>query len=429
MKKVLLISFYFPPLQNIGARRPFGLAKYLPRFGWEPIVLTIKLPGKPPEGMNIITTDYKDVVNNFKSMLGFNPQKSLHEQLGITISKNYNFPTLKSKIIKFAKEIITFPDDKKGWYDYAIRTATNFLSKEKVDAIISTSPPVISHLIARKIKQKYNIPWIADFRDLWTQNHYYNKFGIIKFFEKRLEVNTLSDADFIVTAHPLENLLGILHKDKKILCITNGYDSDDYDDISGKLSDKFTITYTGILYNGKRDPSMLFRVIKNMIDQKKIDRRLVEISFFGPKENWLLEEVEKYNLNGIVKVNGIISREETLKLQRESQILLILLWDNKDEKNIYPGKIFEYLGARRPIIAIGGNGGVVKDLLEETNAGKFAENINILKDAILKYYQEYIQFKEVKYNGNSKIVKYTYDSLAKKYSEILNEITNEYHCY
>lgn len=410
-----------PPSQNIGAQRPYKLAKYFPKFGWEPIILTIKTPGRSINGIRIIETDYKDIVSSLKLKIGFNAQKGLHEQLGIKESKNYIYSSWRSKIIKLLREIIAFPDDFIGWQKYALQSASYFLDREKVDAMISTSYPVTSHLIAHTLKSRYNIPWVADFRDLWTQNHYVKKYRLIHIRETSLELKTLSNSDLMVTAHPLEIKLQSLHKNKQVLCITNGYDPDDFPERPIQLTDKFTITYTGILYAGKRDPAMLFSTVRQLIDDNKINKDKIKIRFFGPKEQWLCDEVKKYNLETVVSINGSIPREQALQIQRESQILLILRWNNKDEKYIFPGKLFEYFGAKRPILAMGA-GGVVKDMLEQTNTGRFAENEHMLKNILLEYYHEFTKCGEVRYNSNTIIHNYTYYSIAQRYTEALNRL-------
>jgi hypothetical protein len=421
MKKVLLISFHFPPSIASGAQRPYGLAKYFPNYGWEPIVLTAKLKGKRPGEIRVVETDYRDILGSWKSRFRFNPQKGLHEQLNIEVSKNFKHQTWKSKIIQTMKEVVAFPDENIGWYDFALKSASELLDKENVSAIISTSYPVTAHLIARKLKQKYKIPWVADFRDLWTQNHYLNKTKLVKYFERRLELKTISDANSLVIVHPLVYELKKLHKDKKICCITNGYDLDDFSKIQAELTNKFTLTHTGILYTGKRDPYLLFKIVRQLINEKKIDKGKIEIRFFGCNEGWLIDEVKKHNLGGIVIVHSAIPREEALRIQKESQILLIIRWDRKDEESIFPGKVFEYLGAKRPIIAIGA-GGVLKDLLETTNAGKFAKNEEGLKNILLEYYHEFIESGAIQCHSNRIIDNYTYNTIAKKYSEILNNL-------
>jgi glycosyltransferase involved in cell wall biosynthesis len=410
-----------PPTQTIGAQRPYKLAKYLPQFGWEPIVLTIKIPGRSVNSIRVIETDYKDIVSSLKSKMGLNAKKGLHEQLGIRTQKNFNHSSWKGKLVKLAREIIAFPDDSIGWYKYALQSASNLFEREKVDAMISTSYPVTSHLIAHRLKTRYKIPWVADFRDLWTQNHYVRKYKLLRLTERWLELKTLSNADFLVTVHPLEDVLQSLHKNKPVLCVTNGYDPDDFPGIPVRRTDKFTITYTGILYAGKRDPAMLFRTVRQLIDDKEINEDIINIRFFGPKEQWLNDEVKKYELEKVVSINDPVPREHALQLQRESQILLILRWDNKDEEKIIPGKLFEYFGAKRPILAIGA-GGVVKDMLEATNAGCFAKNETVLRDILLRYYHDFIKFGEVGDYSTKNITNYTYYSIAKQYSDILNDL-------
>ncbi len=421
MKRVLIIAYLFPPCPEIGAQRPYKLAKYLPSFGWEPVILTAKLPGEKPEGFRVIETDYKDVVNTIKSRIVSNPKKTLHEQLGISVTKNFNHTTWKSRLIKIVRETIAYPDDKRGWFKYAVKSASEFLDNEKVDAIISTSSPVTSHLIAKKLKQKYRIPWIADLRDLWTQNPYHNKFSLINFFERRLEIKTLSEVDAIVTvAFPWIDTFKILHKNKKIFCVTNGFDKDDFPKLPSKLTRKFTITYTGILYNGKRDPSLLFEVLAELNKDNRINRDLIEIRFYGPKEEWLLVDIKRYNLEGVVGFYGFVPRKEALDRQKESQILLLLLWNNKNEEGFCPAKLYEYFGAGRPIIAIGRRGHIVEGLLGTTNAGKYICDHDTLKSVLLEYYREFVNSGEVKCYSNSNIENYTYKSVTERYSDVLD---------
>ncbi len=427
-KKVMIIAYHFPPLQAIGSQRPYGLAKYLPRFGWEPIILTIKRSGNSPFGIKVIATDYTDRIASIKKAIGFNSTKGVHEQLGIPETKNFDYSTWRSGTIKFWREIVAFPDRQKGWYKYAVKAASDFMDKEKVNAVISTSFPVTAHLIARTLKLKYGVPWVADFRDLWTQNHYHSEFNAVRLLQRRLELKTISDADMLVTvSEPLADNLKELHGSKDVFCVTNGFDSEDSPTASTKLTAKFTITYTGQLYNGKRDPSMLLETVAKLIKEGQIDGDLIEVRFFGLQEAWLTNEIRRHGLERVATVYGLISREEALKKQRESQLLLLLLWNNKNEKGVYTGKIFEYLGSKRPIVAIGGSESVVKDLLDKTHAGRYAGNNDELETIIMQYYSEFVEFGETKYAANGNVGDYMYDSIAKRYSDLLNNLCcNEY---
>jgi glycosyltransferase involved in cell wall biosynthesis len=423
VKKVLIISYHFPPRQTVGSQRPFRLAKYFSQFGWEPIILTAKLPGRPPDGIRVIETDYKDIAGKIKSKIGFETEKGLHDQLKINIPKKFTYHSWKSKSIKLIKDIINFPDEQKGWHKYASKTASEFLFKEKIDAIISTAPPHIAHIIARKLKIKNRIPWIVDLRDLWTQHQFYNKFHLIYYFEKKLELKILSDADVLVTVtQSFKDKLKILHRGKKIYCIQNSYDTDEFSKIQVGLSSKFTITYSGLLYNGKRDPSLLFHVISQLIRENKINKELLEIRFYVPKEDWLIEDIKKYDLEKVFSYNGFIPREKVIEKQKESQLLLLLLDSDGREEGVYPAKIFEYFGAKRPIIAYGGRNAIINDLLEETKSGKFAANSEMLKSYIKEFYDEFIKYGEVKCYSNKNIQNYTSHSMAEKYCEILDNL-------
>jgi hypothetical protein len=159
--------------------------------------------------------------------------------------------------------------------------------------------------------------------------------------------------------------------------------------------------------------------VSALINENKIDRKLIEVRFYGPQEDWLLDAIQKYNLDGIVNLYGNVSRETALAKQKESQLLLLLLDKDDREKDVYPAKIFEYFGARRPIIAFGGYGGAMKKLLEKTNAGEFAEDKNDLKNILNRYYQQYITFGEVSCIINNNMENYIYKSIAKKYADVL----------
>ncbi len=423
MKKVLIISYYLPPDPEIGGLRIHGLAKYLPYFGWEPVILTKNLPdNSTSEYCNVVKTqsfEY-DSINSFKKRIGLNPKEAVKKQLGKSNLKNKK--TSLDVLINFVVEVLTYPDAQRTWYSHAFEMGTKLLSKEDINAIISSSSPVTSHIIAHNLKKKYKVPWIADLRDLWTQNHYYPYTRIRKTVERKLELRTLAKSDVLTTVSSnLALELEKIHSRIPIYSIPNGFDLDELVNTNIALTDKFTITYTGNLYQGKRDPSKLFQALQDLIEEKKIDRENIEVRFYGPQEDWMEQEIEKYNLQGVIYDYGFVSRDISLLKQRESQILLLLLWDHPSEIGVYTGKLFEYLASRRPILAIGGSKGVVNELLEETEAGYFVSSLEDIKLTILKYYTEFNLSDRVSYKGNiSKIEKYSQKEMARKFAEILD---------
>lgn len=424
LKKVLIVAYYFPPRPGSGSVRPMGLAKYLPRFGWKPVILTAKLPGPAPAGVQVIDTEYIDILSKLKGYIGYRRDIGLHEQLGLSVGKNGSGRSLLSRLISRAKGTIAFPDEHVGWVKFAVQKGKDLLEKEDIQVIMSTSSPVTTHLIARRLKMESGKPWIADLRDLWTQNHYY-RFGSFRhFMEKRLELWTLSRANALVTAHPLVDRLSELHRNIPIHWIANGFDPADFLESSVVKSNhnKMILTYTGLLYHDKRDPEPLFRALSDLFAEGEMKRTDIEIRFIGPFEEWLAEEVKKFNLQDVVKIESQVSREEALQKQMESSLLLILTWDSPDEVNIYPGKVFEYLGARRPILAIGGPGGVVKDLLEKTQSGLHISGIAQLKKTLIEYYKLYKTHGTIPYNPvQPEVQKYSSQVMAQKFAEVFDK--------
>lgn len=424
IKKVLIITYYFPPRPGVASLRLKGLAKYLPEFGWEPVILTADLPGVPDQRFKVIETNYPGAVTaKLKKKLGLHPDKKFQEQIKILSKAAGGKKFFVDKLVAIAEGLFIYPDGQKKWYPFAVRAGIKIIMKEKFDAIISSSSPVTTHLVAKYLKENYEIPWLADFRDLWTQNLDYPYGSLRKWFEKRLEVNTIIQADALVTvSKPLANNLRILHPKKPIFTIMNGFDIDEINK-SAINNKKFTITYTGNLYYKKRDPELLLKVIRELTDESILKLNDIRINFYGPTQYWLTQKINKYDLDKIVTQHGTVPRGIALKSQRESQILLILDMNGPKEKGIYTGKIFEYLAAKRPILAIGEYRGVLAELLEETNAGYYFSKFKPLKYLITRCYKEYKMKGEVQYYGNiSQIKKFSHYEMAKRFANVLDGI-------
>jgi len=423
MKKVLIITYHFPPRPGVGSIRLKGLAKYLPEFDWSPIVLTAALPSTPDSRFNVIQSYLPgDVFETLKKRIGLKSTESFREKIGISgMRKGLRFPI--GKMIEIVRGIIAYPGIRKGWCPFAVEAAEDIMKKEHIDVILSSSPPVTAHLIAREIKMRHGLPWVADMRDLWTQNHYYSYGSIRRYFERKLEKKTLSVADSLVTVSaPLRTKLAAFHKDKDIHVILNGFDPENV--VKMPLTKKFSITYTGQLLDGKRDPVLLFTVISQLIKSNIIDPKKVIIRFYGPYERWLEHMTKKYELESVAFQYGMLTHEDAIKMQAESHILLLLNWNDPQEKGVYTGKIFEYLAAKRPIIAVGGPQGVISELLKETNAGIHIEGCDELRSSLIRYYDEYIKNGVVSYRGYENILNlFSHVEMVRNYTNILNKLT------
>lgn len=451
MKKVILIAFYFNQVNEIASKRLRALAKYLPQFGWEPIVIVPDLGFIPKENddlnCRIIYTEYEDMFSHFSNKFKKSKSSDSRDSRDSKDSKNsieFNDKKLKdstsysnpiaSKAISIAGEVFAYPDGMKYWHESAFKEASKIMDEEEIDAIISSSWPITCHTIAKDLKEHHDIPWIADLRDLWNLNPYVSHTFIRDYFEKRLELKTFENADALTTTTDLAaETLSTLHPMSKIVPILSGYDKDDFkfleelvsknDNFSNDFSEKLKFIYAGSLYGGKRDPTYLFEAIRQLEDEGKLDSSKISIEFYG--DSTALEEIaSRYGLLDIVHIGGKIAHEEVLKKQLESDVLLLISWDNEKEKMFIPGKIYEYFALKKPVLSIGYKEGSLKDLIEETKVGYHVSSLESTKEALLNIYDEFVEKGTVELSSDINIEDYSMENMAKKFADLLNELEN-----
>jgi len=431
-KKVLVISFHFPPRNSVASVRLGKFVKYLPQFGWKPTVLTVNEVKGSSQDLPVEI----DEVNIFRTP---------YFALGSTISYEltggqrtiYQAPPRSStwrkafyKLIRLMRPVYTLPViriltlEPIGWYRHALKKGLEILSKEKFDIIFSSYGPSMSHFIASKLHKQTGVPWVAEFRDLWSLNHYLRKIQPFHFLDKELEKRIMKGSCLLVTvSEPAAKQLQTLHS-KKVVTIPNGFDKEDYLD-NVLLTTKFTITYTGNIYPGKQDPSPLFRAIAQMKEEGELSSDNFEVRFFGAGTlTSLLPAIKHYHLERIVKIYGLVPFKESILRQKESTVLLLLGWNDPREKGVYTAKIFEYLGARRPILAIGLKGDVVDELLKETGAGVMISEADEIKTLLSQWMKEFKQLGEVLSHfkpDSAAVYRYTREKEAAKLAQLLEE--------
>lgn len=422
MKKVLVIGQIWPYHRGAG-NCAHAVARYLPEFGWEPLVLTTPLPEKAELQYRLVEVPYQDWLEIWVKRFGFDPEKSVRKQvtqkLGVTRKRSFlDFIFLR------LREVLTYPDQYGGWKSPAIKTGNQLIQAENIKAIITDCPPVTGLIVASMLKANYKLPWLVYFSHLWSQNNGYPYSNLRRWFETRLELKTLSQADVMIThSQPLVDKLRVLHKGKRVLFNFEGFDPETIDNPPGKLSEKFTITYTGSFAPSLREPTKLFIALHNLLSRETIERDRVEVRFYGPEEIWVDSEIEKYELSGIVKQYGMVPMSVAQAKQRESQVLLNPKWDDPRDPGIYSGKIFEYLAARRPILATGKYEDVVDELLADTGVGISVSSEEDVERALVKMYQEYCDKGEVVFRGDtSKLDKLSHRELAEKFVEELDRL-------
>lgn len=438
-RKVLIISFVFPPLIGMGSVRIAKFAKYLPEFGWEPIVLTVHRPGDESRtsaldvsNATIVRTPYFCVEDFVFSKIGGSEPSYPGNQARVGRGASW----AKKVIINILRGIRSMCDlplvkmlflEPIGWYPYAVKKGMEILTNYKVDVIFSSFNPSTSHLIASHLQRKTGVPWVADFRDAWPPNPYYKRPQPLQFFEEQFARRIIKRSSaVIVISEPWARQLETFYS-KKTFTIPNGFDEEDYS-ANIPLTKKFTITYTGRVYAGKQDPTPLLEAVAELKQEDKIHRNDFEVRFFGRNVLQTISPlVRRYRLQELVKIYGFVSYEESIMNQKKSTVLLVLSWNDTRDRGTYTGKIFEYLGARRPIMALAFKGGVIDGLLKESGCGVVVNSKSEIKALLLKWLEESRKDGKLTsyFHPNTDITKkYTRKEQTRNLAEVLNRVTN-----
>lgn len=401
MRKVLIVSLAFPPVNASGCVRVGKLAKYLPEFGWEPIVLTADRSLHPSLTLPVETTA-SNIINVSQA------------------SRSMNIINYVNKL-PLLKAVLPHPIT---WYLPALKAGHKIMMHYKIDALFSSYYPCASHFIASRLQKQAGIPWIAEFRDLWSQNPYHSQSNISCFLEKKTEKKIMRRSCLLISVS--EGLAKQLHElhSKETSVIPNGFDEEDYLD-NVPLTTKFTITYTGNIYRGKRDPTSLFEAAAQLAQEGIISSSNFEMRFFGSNVVRILSPLtRKYSIQSLVRLENTIPFRESIKRQKESTILLLLSWNDPRDKDTYTGKVFEYIGAKRPILAIAYKTGVIDELLQETKTGVLANDARTIGDILLRWLTEWQEHGKITSCWNpdaTSISKYTRREGTRKLACLLNE--------
>lgn len=424
--RVLVVTYYIPPKNHIASQRMNGLCEFLSRFGWDIVVLTADHPTEFESPYEVISTDLNKpalsrLISWYKNKI--RPPVSKHDD---STTENSSAEPKNSQnsvervfgpMVRFLRnELVHYPDDKRLWENNAVEVGEEYIVNHEITCIISSSGPFTSHRIASRLNKHHDIPWIADYRDWWSQNPYKNHTNIRELFEKRMEKKTTKPANEIVTvSEPIAKDLSELHK-RNVRTITNGHDKSRFP--NRDLRDNFTILYPGQFYRKKRNPEMLFSAISHLLDEK-IDPNDIQIEFYGYAEPWVNKLADQYSVQKCISIRDFVPQTEILKRERESHCLLSLHWDDSRAEGVYTGKIFEYLGAERPIAAINPPY-VVEQLLEETGAGESFSNDVKLADWIHDQYRTFRETGEVNYEVDPTAVKkYSQQTMAKEFENLI----------
>jgi len=395
MKKVLIVTYYWPPAGGPGVQRWLKFVTYLPQFGITPVLYIPENPHYPLVDESLLDQIpseikvYKEPISEpyrFAKLLFGNKTSSI--SAGIIPKKNIS---LVDKLLLFIRGNLFIPDARINWVKPSVKALTQILQKENIDTIITTGPPHSMHLIGSELKQKVGVKWIADFRDPWTSIGYHKELRLGKRAQsthKRLEKHVLTSADtIIVTSHTTKKEFQELTK-RPIAVITNGYD--DHYKGDAMLDTDFTMSHIGSLLS-ERNPKILWEVISELIKEHPGFKERFKLQLIGVVSQEIITSLEEHGLTEYVTLFGYLTHAEAVEYQRRSQVLVLLEIDSDDTKGIIPGKLFEYMAARRPIIGIGPRDWEVTEIVSKTETGVVFnyEDHSKLKTTLLRIFKEY----------------------------------------
>jgi len=422
--KVLIITYYWPPAGGPGVQRWLKFVKYFKDFGIEPVVYTAKNPTYPIEDESLIS----EVPNNVTILKHsiFEPYRFAEvfsKKEAKTISKgiitNTKKQSLIQKLLLYIRGNFFIPDARKFWIKPSVKYLRSYLLNHQIDLIITTGPPHSIHLIGNELKNQLDIRWIADFRDPWTTIGYHNKLKLTKRSLKRhkaLEKKVLANADHIVVTSFTTQVEFKEITNTPVSVITNGYDLESLDTVT--LDTKFTISHIGSLLSG-RDPKLLWKALYDLSREDKLFAESLQLQLIGTVSEDVVQSIKEAGLNDFLMLKGYVPHGEAIKIQRSSQVLLLIEIDSPVTKCIIPGKLFEYMASERPIIAIGPKDADISRLIKETNSGVFFEHVEYesVKVFLRECFDEFL--KGSLKPKTKEISTYSRKSLTKKFAELI----------
>lgn len=430
-KRVLIISYYWPPTGGSGVQRWVKFSRYLPSEGWQPVVYTPLNPEMitvdeslakeiPPE-VEVIKTKIFEPYEIYRKLTG----KKGGAQKGEVNPINSGKKSFGQKVAMFIRGNFFVPDPRCFWIGPSVKYLKNYLKEHPVDVIISTGPPHSMHLIARKVALATGIPWIADFRDPWTKMFYFKHLGLTRFSERRhvrLERKVLDDATVIVAVSPLVRDEFVKMTDTPVELITNGFDESDAAEV--KPDGYFNVTHTG-LFASDGNPDILWEVLAEKARRDKEFSEKLRIRLVGKTDAEIVEAIRSAGLSDNLASLGYQPHHVAVAEQAKATVLMLPLRKEPEYRAVLPGKLFEYLSAGKPILGIGQPDGAMATIVADTNTGETYDwnDKTGISDFIDRHWEAFMKGESL-YDGKD-VSAYSRRALTVRMAELMNRLKHE----
>ena len=418
MKKLLILTYYWPPSGGSGVQRWLNFSNYLIELGWDVTVMVPKNPSYP-----LIDSTMVSSVNPSIKLIKvpiFEPIRLLNASKK-TNRDHVNSSGVFQKIILWIRANLFFPDSRMFWINKVTKVASSFVINNKINCVITTAPPFSMHMMGYYIKRNTNVKWVADFRDPWSEFFPFKQFPMSNIVRKKhlkWENKCLAFADSIITTSPTLTK-SYLKINNNSHTITNGYKSL----INLEPEDKFVIMYTGVM-KSVQNPINLWIVLNEICKENKEFAEDLLVTMIGDFDNSIQSDQNIISLKSSVQFLGYLDEVKLKDKLKKAQVLLLSSVNLRGVNNIIPGKLFLYLSVKRPILSFSSLNSDVEDIINETKSGRVFEYSNKidLKNYILELYN---QFKQKDNSLNTiNIDQYHYKNLSKKLSDVIQKVIN-----
>ena len=366
MKKVLVVTYYWPPSGGPGVQRVLKFCKYLPKYGWKPVILTVK-DGEYPAMDDTLLHESKDIETHLSHAFSFysifnwfTGEKSVPSH---QLSKSKDDSFFK-KISRWIRYNLVVPDGRIGWYSGAVKKGRKLLNNEKFDLIFSSGPPHSVHLIGLKLAKKSGTKWVADFRDPWTDMFYYSenkRLRAAELLDRYLEKQVVDNADALITVSRSISE----YYDRDVTVIPNGYDESDFELIENSGGNNNLISYVGTMYKSQNTEEFF----DSVNELNKLSSYKYKINLIGHIHSDIVRYITSNNYESFIKIKPYIHHKESILKMVESEFLLLVIPNTKKNSGIVTGKIFEYIRSGSKILMIGPLDSDAAKIINETNSG------------------------------------------------------------
>ena len=394
MKRALIITYYWPPAGGGGVMRWLKMSKYLPEYGWQPVIYTPENPDPsvidesllaevPPEA-EVVRQPIWEPYDLFRRLTG----KSKESRFKSGYISEASRGSFKERVAVFLRGNLLIPDPRVFWVKPSVRFLRKYLAEHPVDLMISTGPPHSMHLIALKLKRYVKAPWLADFRDPWTGIDFYHRLKLTRLADRihhRLEKRVLTTADGVTVVTPgMKRSLEAL-ADRDIHVIYNGFDPEDFEvsensaeivktadtaETASPEAGHFIISHFGA-FNRDRNPSALWAALARLVSEIPAFGEKLKIRLIGQTDETILQQIKDHGLEKQLELLPHLEHREGLRVVGNSAVLLLPLNDSPNAREILPGKMYEYMALGRPILAIGPTGSDCEEIITQTGTGSY----------------------------------------------------------